>query len=79
MLQGGRRDVPGGPDNIVTPGHVRSAEALSVLRTHGELSFAYIAERVCVHSGSGDVAGAQRWIEIAGKLDALHDAEQKPQ
>lgn len=63
----------------MTPDHERWAEALAVLRTHGDGVFAHVAERVGALALDGDMAGVRRWREIAAKLDELYEAQERPQ
>ncbi|WP_413777281.1 DUF6961 family protein [Sphingomonas sp. S2-65] len=56
----------------MTPREERLAEALAVERIHGVASVAFIAGRVRDLAVAGDVAGVQRWREIAAAYDALN-------
>ena len=58
----------------MTPEQERWAEALSVLRLHGDRARVFVAERIGALALAGDVAGIQRWKEIAAKLQQLIEA-----
>ena len=53
----------------------RWAEALQVLKMHGERAPLFVAERIGALALSGDADGIQRWKEIAAKLDELSASE----
>lgn len=53
----------------------RWAEALAVVRTHGEEAVPHAAGRVAALSLAGDTAGVERWREIAARLAQLIAAE----
>jgi hypothetical protein len=53
------------------PEHERWAEALLVKRLHGERAALHISERIRTLAAAGDVAGVQRWREIAERFDQL--------
>lgn len=55
----------------LSPERERYAEALMIERIHGDQASAHIAERVAELATAGDMAGVQRWIEIADRLDRL--------
>ncbi|KQT31027.1 hypothetical protein ASG29_16110 [Sphingomonas sp. Leaf412] len=58
----------------MTPDQERWAEAGMVLRQRGDQAPVFVAERVATLALAGDVAGVQRWKEIAAKLLQLIDA-----
>lgn len=56
---------------VTTPEEERWAEALAVVRDHGEGAVLHAIERVAALSLAGDMAGVVRWQAIAAKLDQL--------
>jgi hypothetical protein len=63
----------------MTPEQERWAEALAVERLHGDGAPAWIAERIGALALAGDVAGVERFREIAARLDELAGAGQPRQ
>ena len=55
----------------MTPERERLMEALAVERRHGDRAPAYIAERIGTLAAAGDLAGVERWREIAAQFDRL--------
>ncbi|GAA0294507.1 hypothetical protein GCM10009087_00340 [Sphingomonas oligophenolica] len=55
------------------------AEALAVWRTHGERSAIHVAERIGALAINGDIAGVERWQQIAARLEPLLAARQTHQ
>jgi hypothetical protein len=55
----------------VTPEQERWAEALAIDQLHGDQAHVHIAERVGAMAAEGDIAGMERWCQIAAKLDKL--------
>lgn len=51
----------------------RWAEAIAVMKKHGDGVNAYLAERVATLAKSGDMAGVRRWWEIAKCCDQLRN------
>lgn len=51
--------------------HERWAEALAIERQHGPDGSRWVAERAGALALAGDVAGLQRFRDIAGKLEQL--------
>ncbi len=49
----------------------RLAEALAVLKMHGDRAEVYVAERIGALALAGDFDGVERWREIADALDAI--------
>ena len=58
----------------MTPDQERWAEALMVLRQHGDFARVFVAERIGALAVQGDAAGIRRWKEIAAKLHQLIEA-----
>ena len=56
------------------PERERWAEALAVLRDHGEDAVLHVVERVATLSLAGDEAGVARWRAIAARLDQLTES-----
>jgi hypothetical protein len=55
----------------VTQDQERRAEALMVHRLYGERACVHVAERIGALALAGDMAGVERWREIARRLDQL--------
>jgi hypothetical protein len=55
----------------VTPEQERWAEALAIDRQLGEQAHVHIAERIGSLAVQGDMAGVERWKQIAARLDQL--------
>jgi hypothetical protein len=55
----------------VSPEQERWAEALAVDRQYGDQAHVHIAERIGALAVEGDMAGVQRWKQIAARLDQL--------
>lgn len=55
----------------MTPEEERWAEALAVIRIHGDGAERYICERIGALALAGDQAGIERWRAIARRIDAL--------
>jgi hypothetical protein len=49
----------------------RWAEALAIDRQYGDQAHVHIAERIGALAVQGDLAGVQRWKQIAARLDQL--------
>jgi hypothetical protein len=58
----------------MTPEQERWAEATMVLRQHGGNAGMFVAERIGALAVEGDVAGIQRWQQIAARLQQLIEA-----
>ena len=63
----------------MTPEQERWAEALAVLRMHGDAAETFIAERIAALAGAGDAQGIARWQEIGGRLLEVRDATARVQ
>ena len=46
-------------------------EALAVERRHGERAPVFVVERIGTLAAAGNIAGVERWREIAAQLDRL--------
>jgi hypothetical protein len=55
----------------LTPDQERLAEALAVLRIHGQNAARHVAERIGALAIDGDLAGIERWKQIAARLQPL--------
>ncbi len=55
----------------MTPTNEHLAEALLVLKLHGEFAQAHVAERIGALALAGDAAGVERWREIAKAMDGV--------
>lgn len=55
----------------MSPDQERWAEALAIERMYGAGAPRWIGERATALASAGDMAGVQRFREIAGKLDQL--------
>lgn len=55
----------------MTPEEELWAEALAVLRDHGDGAVLHVVERVATLLLAGDAAGVARWQAIATRLDQL--------
>lgn len=55
----------------MTPDRERLAEALAVLRIHGQNAACHVAERIGALAIDGDLAGIERWKQIAARLQPL--------
>jgi len=49
----------------------RLAEALAVLRIHGDGAQVHVAERIGALALAGDAAGVERWRQIARAMDGV--------
>ncbi len=58
-------------DTGLTLERERWAEAAYVLCRHGDVAPAIIAERIGALARAGDMAGVERWREIAPRVDQL--------
>lgn len=58
---------------MMTVEQERWAEALAVMKEHGEGTNAFLAERVATLARSGNLAGVRRWWEIAQCCDRLRN------
>lgn len=56
---------------MLTDDEMRWAEALTIERIHGNDGPRWIAERIGVLATVGDVAGVDRFVEIARRYDRL--------
>lgn len=55
-----------------------TAEALVVERTYGNRAPLFVTERIGALVIAGDIAGVERWREIARKLDAVTCSPEAP-
>ena len=60
---------------IQSPDAARWAEALQIERMFGERAPTYVAIRIGALADAGDMAGVQRFREIAARLDRLRRGE----
>jgi hypothetical protein len=58
----------------VTPEQEPWAEALAIDRQYGNQAHLHIAERIGALAVQGDIAGVERWKQIASRLDHLRRA-----
>ena len=63
----------------MTPDQERWAEALAVLRMHGDEARDFVIERLTELAIAGDRAGVARWREIEARVDQMREAEERPQ
>lgn len=56
---------------MISANQERWAEALAVEKMHGDRASQWIADRVTTLASAGDMAGVERMIAIATKLDQL--------
>jgi hypothetical protein len=59
----------------VTENELRWAEALALLKAHGDRTALFLAERVGALALAGDEAGVTRMKQIAARLDALWESK----
>lgn len=57
----------------MTPQQERWAEALAVMKQHGDDLAAFLTERCVTLAKAGDMAGVARWREIIHRCDQLRD------
>lgn len=58
----------------MTPDQERWAEALAIEKLHGEWAPVWVAERIGALALTGDLAGVERFRQIAARLDQLMTA-----
>jgi hypothetical protein len=59
---------------MMTPDQERWAEALAVLRMHGDGALAHAEARITTLMQEGDDAGMLRWFEIFERIEELQGA-----
>jgi hypothetical protein len=64
---------------MITPEQLLWACALHVEREHGDRAKAFVAERVRVLALAGDMAGVERWLAIAVRLNQICSGAERPQ